>query len=50
MSIITRINKAEKRIVDLYNKLNNSSSGGELGLEALEELYKIKHFTIKIIF
>ena len=29
MSIITRINKAEKRIVDLYNKLKNLPSGGE---------------------
>lgn len=28
MSIITRINKAEKRIVDLYNKLKNLPSGG----------------------
>ena len=27
MSIITRINKAEKRIVDLYNKLKNLPSG-----------------------
>ena len=30
MSIITRINKAEKRIVDLYNKLKNLPSGGVL--------------------
>ena len=28
MSIITRMNKAEKRIVDLYNKLKNLPSGG----------------------
>ena len=28
MSIITRINKAEKRIVDLYNKIKNLPSGG----------------------
>ena len=28
MSIITRINKAEKRIVDLYNKLKNLPSEG----------------------
>ena len=28
MSIITRINKAEKRIVDLYNKLKKLPSGG----------------------
>ena len=33
MSIITRINKAEKRIVDLYNKLKNLPRGGELILE-----------------
>ena len=34
MSIITRINKAEKRIVDLYNKLKNlpSGSGGVDGV------------------
>ena len=32
MSIITRINKAEKRIVDLYNKLKNLPRG-ELGLK-----------------
>jgi len=31
MSIITRINKAEKRIVDLYNKLKNLPSGGSGG-------------------
>ena len=32
MSIIARINKAEKRIVDLYNKLKNlpSGSGGDV--------------------
>ena len=31
MSIITRINKAEKRIVDLYNKLKNlPSEGGDV--------------------
>ena len=29
MSIITRINKAEKRIVDLYNKIKNLPSGGD---------------------
>ena len=28
MSIITRLNKIEKRIVDLYNKLKNLPSGG----------------------
>ena len=29
MGIVERINKAEKRIVDLYNKLKNLPSGGE---------------------
>lgn len=41
MSIITRINKAEKRIVDLYNKLKNLPRGGGFGLEALERLIKL---------
>ena len=38
MSIITRINKAEKRIVDLYNKLKNLPSGGG-GIESISGDY-----------
>ena len=42
MSIITRINKAEKRIVDLYNKLKNLPSGGGGGvLETKNKLITI---------
>lgn len=40
MSIITRINKAEKRIVDLYNKLKNLPSGGGV-LETKNKLITI---------
>mgnify|MGYP003602450220 CR=1 FL=1 len=40
MSIITRINKAEKRIVDLYNKLKNLPSGGGV-LETQNKLITI---------
>ena len=40
MSIITRINKAEKRIVDLYNKLKNLPSVGGV-LETKNKLITI---------
>ena len=40
MSIITRINKAEKRIVDLYNKLKKLPSGGGV-LETQNKLITI---------
>lgn len=47
MSIITRISKAERRIVDLYNKLKKlPSGGGGGGVSNTEELYCVARLPI----